>query len=56
MTLARTSMGATTTITTYENEVINVRFRYEDGAADAEGVVKARLSSHYRVNIKLRRV
>jgi len=56
MTLARSSIGVATTITTFEDEVIDVRFRYEDGAADAESVVRARLSSHYRVNIKLRRV
>jgi hypothetical protein len=52
--LASASIGATTTITTYEDEVIAVRFRYEDGAVDIEDKVGARLSDAYGIKIFLR--
>lgn len=53
--LASASMISTTTITTYEDEVITVRFRYEDGAVTVEDKIGARLSDVYGMKIFLRR-
>ena len=56
LALARNSIDTLTTITTYDDEVINVRFRFEDGAVSVEDLINARLSDHFILNIYLARI
>ncbi len=56
LTLARNSIGTTTTITTFDDEIINVRFRHEDGAVEVSDLINARLSNHYSIKINLAKV
>lgn len=54
--LAAASLGTTTTITTTADEVINVRFRHENGAVKFERVYDTKLFEYYTAEINLARV
>ena len=56
LALARNSIGTTTTITDYENNVISVRFRNEVISVDVEDVIGARQSNTFKLKIKLARI
>jgi len=56
LSLARNSIDTLTTITTYDDEVINVRFRFEDGAVSVEDLINSRLSDYFILNIYLARI
>jgi hypothetical protein len=56
LALANGSLGTTTTITTYEDDVINVRFRHEDNAVEVEDLIGARQSNVFGLTIRLARV
>ena len=56
LSLARNGIGTTTTITTHEDEVIAVRFRYEDGAMAVEDLIGAKLSNYFSIKLYLARV
>ena len=56
LALVRNSIGTTTTITTYEDEIISVRFRHEDTAIEISDIIGARGSEFFSINIKLARI
>lgn len=56
LALSRNSIGTTTTITDYENNVITVRFRHEDVSVEVEDAIGARQSNAFRITIRLAKV
>lgn len=55
-TLVENSIGTTSTITTTDDEVINIRFRHEAGAVEFSRVVEAKLSKYYKIKLNVARV
>ena len=56
--LIESSIGVTTTVTTTDDVIINVRFRHEvsGGAVKFERIIKTSLSEYYKCNLFLARV